>query len=190
MRAAEPSPTADEVEDPPVTAEEAAEPAESTSEPAPQPPQPPPPAIAAPTLLPTGKGMWFHRVEYAEETPEGIIERARAAGLTHLYLRLGSSKGGFYASDDLDRLLPLAHAAGLRVVGWDFPYLHDPVADAESHTGVMSSAHDSADLVQSAAHASMTRNQIDPALLAAGETAWPAELPATGGSCGSTGANA
>ena len=59
------------------------------------------------------------------------LVQAKAVGLTHLYLRLGSSKSGFYGQGDLDRLLPVAHAGGLSVVGWDFPYLFDPIADAE-----------------------------------------------------------
>jgi hypothetical protein len=36
---------------------------------------------------------------------------------------------GFYAPADLNRLLPVAHAAGLKVVGWDFPYLIDVAGD-------------------------------------------------------------
>jgi hypothetical protein len=59
------------------------------------------------------------------------VAHAQAHGLTHLYLRTGSSRMGFYAQHDLNRLLPAAHAAGLKVVGWDFPYLHDPMADAQ-----------------------------------------------------------
>lgn len=87
----------------------------------------------APSLLPAGKGMWFHHFDYAAEgrDPAAIVARASAAGLSHLYVRLGSSRGGFYAQGDLDRLLPAAHQAGLEVVGWDFPYLADPIADAE-----------------------------------------------------------
>lgn len=83
------------------------------------------------TLLPTGKGMWFNRLEYSGDSPEQIVAKAQAAGITHLYLRLGSSRGDFYAQSDLDRVLPVAHAGGLKVVGWDFPYLEDPVADAQ-----------------------------------------------------------
>lgn len=89
------------------------------------------PVVPAPVLLPIGKGMWFHHLEAVDSPPEQVVEQARAAGLTHLFLRLGSSRSGFYAQGDLDRLLPVAHAAGIKVVGWDFPYLDDPVADAE-----------------------------------------------------------
>jgi hypothetical protein len=59
-----------------------------------------------------------------------VVKKATAAGLTHLYLRLGSSKGNFYGQGELDKLLPVAHAAGLKVIGWDFVYLTDPAADA------------------------------------------------------------
>jgi len=83
---------------------------------------------SAPNLLPTGKGMWFHKLEQAGSVPD-IIDRAKASGLSHLYLRLGSSRSGFYAQGDLDALLPAAHAAGLKVVGWDFPYLDDVNVD-------------------------------------------------------------
>lgn len=75
--------------------------------------------------------MWLNQLERAEGgNPEAIVARARAAGISHLYVRLGSSKKGFYAQGDLDRILPTAHAAGLKIVGWDFPYLADPAADA------------------------------------------------------------
>jgi hypothetical protein len=52
-----------------------------------------------------------------------IVTRALAVGLTHIYVRTGSSWDGFYAADFLDQLLPVAHAAGIRVYGWDFPRL-------------------------------------------------------------------
>jgi hypothetical protein len=46
-------------------------------------------------------------------------------------VRLGSSHDGFYGGPALDRLLPAAHAAGLKVVGWDFPELANVGADAD-----------------------------------------------------------
>ena len=89
---------------------------------------------AAPTspVVPVGKGMWLHRFEKSSGgDPAAIVAHAKAHGLTHLYLRVGSSRMGFYARGDLDRLLPVAHAGGLKVIGWDFPYLFDPMADAQ-----------------------------------------------------------
>jgi hypothetical protein len=90
-----------------------------------------PPAIARPGVIPVGKGMWLYQLSMAEGGDAArVVRKAKAAGLTHLYLRLGSSKGGFYDQAELDKLLPAAHAAGLKVVGWDFVYLDDPAADA------------------------------------------------------------
>jgi hypothetical protein len=82
--------------------------------------------------VPVGKGMWIHKLDRVEGgSVSALVSQAKRAGLTHIYVRLGSSKSGFYARHDLDRLLPVAHAAGLKVVGWDFPYLHNPAADAQ-----------------------------------------------------------
>ena len=93
---------------------------------------PPPAPIQAEPVVPVGKGMWLHVFGNSSGgDPHAIVRRAHAHGLTHLYVRLGSSKKGFYAGGDLDRLLPVAHAANLKVVGWDFPYLDDPIADAQ-----------------------------------------------------------
>jgi hypothetical protein len=73
--------------------------------------------------------MWLYQLSQAGD-PERVVRKAVDAGLTHLYLRVGSSKMGFYGQAELDALLPAAHAAGLAVVGWDFVYLFDPAADA------------------------------------------------------------
>jgi len=75
--------------------------------------------------------MWLYQLSMAAGgNAAAVVKQAKAVGLTHLYLRVGSSKGGFYNQDELNRLLPVAHAAGLKVIGWDFVYLDDPVADA------------------------------------------------------------
>lgn len=80
--------------------------------------------------LPIGKGMWIWLEDRAEGgDPHAIVGRAKATGLTHLYVRTGTLKGGFIGGPFLDRLLPVAHAAGLRVYGWDFPYLDHPGDD-------------------------------------------------------------
>jgi hypothetical protein len=80
--------------------------------------------------LPVGKGMWIWMEERADGgDPEAIVARARATGLTHLYVRTGTLKGGFIGGPFLDRLLPVAHRHGIRVYGWDFPYLDHPGDD-------------------------------------------------------------
>jgi hypothetical protein len=87
-----------------------------------QPAAPAPPTIRG--ALPIGKGMWLYVPEQIEGgNIDALIARAKNVGLTHLYVRTGSSRMGFYAGDYLNRLLPAAHANGIRVFAWDFPYL-------------------------------------------------------------------
>lgn len=98
----------------------------------------PSPAAAPPPLaprrggVPVGKGMWIWLPDRADGgDPQAIVARAQAVGLTHVYVRTGSSRQGFEAAGFLERLLPMAHAAGLRVYGWDFPYLEDIAGDVQ-----------------------------------------------------------
>ena len=114
----------------PTAPEEAARVAEAVT-----PTTAPPPApveVAAPKpIIPLGKGMWLYQLSMSEGgNATKVVNKAKALGLTHLYTRLGSSKKGFYAQDELNKLLPVAHAAGIKVIGWDFVYLTDPIADA------------------------------------------------------------
>ena len=78
-----------------------------------------------------GKGMWVwkHRQTEGGDT-DAIVARAVAAGLSQLWVRVGDSRDGFYGADFLADLVPKAHAGGLAVIGWGFPYLWDPVGDA------------------------------------------------------------
>ena len=89
------------------------------------------PVIAPlPHSLPYGKGMWMWKPEMSDNGDvKAMIARAKQVGLTHIYIRTGSSWDGFYAAPFLDELLPVAHAAGIRIYGWDFPRLIDPAAD-------------------------------------------------------------
>jgi hypothetical protein len=60
----------------------------------------------------------------------GIVQRARAAHLTQLWVRVGSSRDGFYGASFLNALVPVAHSNGVAVIGWGFAHLYDPVGDA------------------------------------------------------------
>ncbi|MGK2948815.1 MAG: hypothetical protein ACSLFP_09590 [Acidimicrobiales bacterium] len=93
------------------------------------------PAAAPPRatpVLPTGKGMWIWKPELTEGgDAAAIVAKAQQIGLTHLYVRTGSSVQGFHGAEFLDRILPVAHAAGIAVYGWDFPYFRDIGADID-----------------------------------------------------------
>ena len=77
--------------------------------------------------LPSGKGMWIYLPDKTEGgNVAAIIAKAKATGLTHLYVRMGSAWDGFNVAPFMDKILPAAHAAGIKVIGWDFPKL-DPM---------------------------------------------------------------
>jgi hypothetical protein len=59
-----------------------------------------------------------------------IVAQAVRSGLHQLWIRVGDSLNGFYGSSELTALVPPAHAAGLAVIAWGFPYLYDPLGDA------------------------------------------------------------
>src|SRR6185369_703191 len=66
-----------------------------------------------------GKGMWYilDSREHGTAPAARIVSAARANGLTHLYVEVATSRGGFWGARWLDDLLPAARAAGLRVIG-------------------------------------------------------------------------
>ncbi|HEX3829940.1 MAG TPA: hypothetical protein VHV82_21970 [Sporichthyaceae bacterium] len=94
----------------------------------------PPPAALTPRqvdLAPLrGKGMWWTTWPTSQVDVNLMVSQAKAAGLTQIWVRTGSSRQGWYGAPLLDALLPAAHTAGIAVVAWDFPTLSDPVADA------------------------------------------------------------
>jgi hypothetical protein len=95
----------------------------------------PAPAPAAPRVVAldalAGKGMWVWQFKSTEKgDADAIVTKASAAGLRQLWIRVGDSQDGFYGASVLDQLVPRAHAAGISVIGWGFPYMYDPLFDA------------------------------------------------------------
>jgi hypothetical protein len=79
----------------------------------------------------SGKGLWVWRYGATENANAGaIVDRAVSTGLTQIWVRVADSQNGFYGADELAQIVPAAHARGLAVIAWGFPYLYDPVADA------------------------------------------------------------
>lgn len=107
-----------------------------------------PPTAVSGGALPVGKGMWLNDPAFAEGGDVGkIVQRAVDHGIIHLYVRTGSSWMGFYAGPFLDRILPVAHAAGIRVYGWDFPNLRDWQADVARAVAAISYTTPSGDRI-------------------------------------------
>lgn len=78
-----------------------------------------------------GKGMWVWLWSATDGgNAAAVVKRAQQTGLHQLWVRVGDSKNGFYGAAELDALVPVAHAAGIDVIAWGFPYLYDPTGDA------------------------------------------------------------
>jgi hypothetical protein len=78
----------------------------------------------------SGKGMWLTTWRTSHVDVPTVVAKAKAAGLTSLWVRTGGSKQGYYGDPLLHALLPAAHAAGLKVIAWDFPAMGNPARDA------------------------------------------------------------
>jgi hypothetical protein len=81
--------------------------------------------------IPTGTGMWTYMWSQTEGgNAKKVVARAKANGLTHLYVRTGTRQGGFDGGPVLKKLLPATKGTDIRIVAWDFPQLANPVRDA------------------------------------------------------------
>ncbi|MBF6589206.1 MAG: hypothetical protein IVW57_01585 [Ktedonobacterales bacterium] len=85
-----------------------------------------------------GKGMWFTNYLPHHADMGALMRAAKLAGITHVYAEVAISTYGFYGQNSLDRLLPAAHAAGISVIAWVYPYLRDVSADVRLTTWVAS----------------------------------------------------
>jgi hypothetical protein len=81
--------------------------------------------------LPSGTGMWIYEWDKSDGGNAGaVVARARRAGLTHLFVRTGSSHDGYTGTEVLRTLLPATAHTNVRIVAWDFPELKHPYGDA------------------------------------------------------------
>jgi hypothetical protein len=165
--------------------------AEAPVAPPPPPPQPPP----STRWLPTGTGMWLHEFHRSEGgSAQAVVDRARASGLTHLYVQTGSTKKGWIGEEVLSQLLPATAGTDLKVIAWDFPKLIDPEADAQrmaaaatwSRPGVPRVAAVAPDVETAAEGTRLTphavlryyrelRRQLPPEIAVLATVPWPSE---------------
>jgi hypothetical protein len=81
-----------------------------------------------------GKGAWLMIFDGDWSDPDAdraaaLVDSAVQADLSHLYIRIADSRHHFYGASALQDLLPIAHAHGLRIIGWIEPMLGDPASD-------------------------------------------------------------
>lgn len=104
----------------------------------------PPPAVAESRLPPPlpvrvkavdldavrGKGLWATPMGRRPLDVQGLVAQAQRTGVRSIWVRTGGTPQGYYGGPFLPALVAAAHADGVRVIAWDFPFLSDPVADA------------------------------------------------------------
>jgi len=78
-----------------------------------------------------GIGLWFvlDDREHGADAAARVAAAARDNGLSHLYIEVATSRGGFFGGPWLDALLPAARAANVRVIGSVYTDLDDVPAD-------------------------------------------------------------
>ncbi|HKT40301.1 MAG TPA: hypothetical protein VJR48_18160, partial [Ktedonobacterales bacterium] len=77
-----------------------------------------------------GKGMYATNYLVHHSDVNALVQAAKKAGITHLYTEVAITRYGFYAQDSLNRLLPVAHQAGLTVIAWIYTNLDNIGDDA------------------------------------------------------------
>jgi len=81
--------------------------------------------------MPTGVGMWIYEWKKSGRgNARAVISRARSHGLSHLFVRTGSTHDGYAGTGVLHALLPATAGTGIKVIAWDFPELKHPARDA------------------------------------------------------------
>src|SRR6185437_2490281 len=77
-----------------------------------------------------GKGMYATNYLVHHSDVDALVQAAKKTGITHIYTEVAITRYGFYAQDSLNRLLPVAHKAGLTVIAWIYTNLDNIGDDA------------------------------------------------------------
>lgn len=134
-----------------------------------------------------GRGMWLPNNFVELVNPRYLVEAATALKLSHLYVEVGESQAGFFGRSSLDSLLPIAHSAGINVIGWVMTSLGDIPGDtaltaeiaayrtADGHRvdGIAADIEQNVDLDDVKVYAEVTRLSVGPERLLVA-TIWPA----------------
>jgi len=81
--------------------------------------------------IPSGTGMWIYEWKKSNGgNAAHVVSRARSAGLTHLFVRTGSTHDHYTGAGVLRQLLPATAHTNIKVIAWDFPQLKNPRKDA------------------------------------------------------------
>ncbi len=78
-----------------------------------------------------GKGMWVNIWNYPE-SPDMYCEYLRSKGIDTIYLQISrSNTPAIQHPEKLNNLILSAHKRNMKVIGWTYSFLKDPISDAK-----------------------------------------------------------
>lgn len=78
-----------------------------------------------------GKGIWINIWNYPQN-PDMFLEQLKSKGIETIYLQISrSNTPAIKHPEKLNQIIFSAHKRNMKVIGWSYLYLHDPLADAQ-----------------------------------------------------------
>lgn len=85
----------------------------------------------AKTLITDGKGIWINIWNYPSN-PDMYCEYLKSKGINTIYLQISrSNTPAIKHPDKLNKIISSAHDRGIKVIGWSYLFLKNPILDAE-----------------------------------------------------------
>lgn len=79
----------------------------------------------------SGKGIWVNIWNYPAN-PDMFLETLKAKGIETLYLQVArSNTPAIKHPNELNKILSSAHERNIKVIGWSYLFLNDPLNDAQ-----------------------------------------------------------
>jgi hypothetical protein len=85
------------------------------------------------TSVTDGKGIWINIWNYPSN-PDSYCKYMKSKGIDTIYLQVfRSNTPAIYSREKLDKVLLAAHKNGIKVVGWGYVFLKNPIEDAKKY---------------------------------------------------------
>ena len=82
-------------------------------------------------LITDGKGIWVNIWNYPSN-PDMYCEYLKSKGIDTIYLQISrSTTPAIQHPDKLNKIISSAHKRNMKVIGWTYSFLKDPISDAQ-----------------------------------------------------------